>query len=174
MTAKTFEVETGSASETSNSYESVANADIYNDTYKSNATWTALTTANKQLYLMRATQYLDMKYTRRWRGNRCDEDQALDWPRNFITDYDGYSIDSDEIPQALKDATVEMSIVIAGGENPMENLSDNGTIKKTKKKVGPLEISTEYTDGDVPNKVYQRTEHLLYDLIFPTGEIRRA
>jgi len=174
MTAKTFEVETGGSSETSNSYASIANADEYNDTYLSNSTWTGLSDANKELYLMRATQWLDKRYNKRWYGERANEDQALDWPRASITDTDGYNIDSDEIPQCIIDSCCEAAVIIAGGEDMMPDQSDSGTVKRTKKKVGPILTETEYMGGNDPQKRYTTIDALLRQVVRAPGEIIRG
>jgi hypothetical protein len=172
--AATFVVEDGNGSSSANSYVTIADADTYNDNFVDNTTWDSATDANKEAALRKATHYLDMRFNRRWYGERSNELQALDFPRTGITDYDGYVIDSDEIPQALKDACVEMAVKIAGGETVMADLSDPGTIKSESKKVGPITIKKEYLGGDSPIKKYRKVDALLRDLILPSGEMFRG
>jgi hypothetical protein len=73
-------VETGTADPTSESYASVANADLYFSN-RSNAAWPVLTTAAKESALRLATDYMGAQYRPKWKGRRVSTTQALDWPR---------------------------------------------------------------------------------------------
>lgn len=91
----------------SNSFMTLAEADAYwADNYHSTA-WDALIDDDKNKLLIMATQTLD--YWVDWIGHRATEDQALRWPRYDVQDLDGYTFDSDIIPNFLKDATAELA-----------------------------------------------------------------
>jgi len=126
------------------------------------------------LYIRKATQYLDARFNKRWRGTRSNEDQALDWPRAWIIDTDGYSIESDEMPASLVNATCELAILAAGGEDLMPDLSNPGTVKSEMRKVGPITTKTEYMGGDSPVKRYRKVDGMLRQLIRPLGEMQRG
>ncbi|MDF1685357.1 MAG: hypothetical protein P1U50_01095 [Parvibaculaceae bacterium] len=92
--------------------------------------------------IRRATQYLDREYT--WRGYRTNETQALKWPRVISDgDEDGYSIDSDTIPQAIKDACAEIAYLYNSGVDLLA-VDTSGPVKRSKVKAGPVESETEY------------------------------
>lgn len=104
----TFTVEDGTGIVGANSYVSVSEADDYY-TIDPNftATWTALTNTQKEYLLAWSTRILDQKCT--WYGTRVSATQALRWPRRGTYDGDGFAIDSDEIPDQLKEATFEFA-----------------------------------------------------------------
>ncbi len=77
----TFVVEDGTGLLTANSYAAVADADAYH-TDRGNDAWTAGVTSNKETALVRATMYLDKKYSGRWVGYPALRRlQGLQWPR---------------------------------------------------------------------------------------------
>jgi len=76
-------VEDGTVVAGAESYITVAAADTYFSN-RGNAAWAALTTAQKEEALRRATDYMIQAYRSRWKGFRKDGTQALDWPRSFV------------------------------------------------------------------------------------------
>jgi hypothetical protein len=166
-------VEDGSGLANANSYLSVADADTYNTNHTNSTDWGNASTAEKEQALRRATQYIDMMYGARWKGIRVYETQALAWPRANVTDYDGYLIDHDEMPQKLKDACAEAAERLIT-EEMMPDQSDTGTVKSRSVRVGPISESLAYTDGDPSEKAYPKVDKLLRELLQTTGLIRRA
>jgi len=71
-------VEDGTGLTTAETYVSVAVALTYHSTM-GNTAWAAATTAAQEIALRRAAQYIDHRF--RFRGERLDSDQALEWPR---------------------------------------------------------------------------------------------
>lgn len=97
----------GSAS--ADSYASIAEADAYH-AGRGNTTWTGSDTL-KEAALRRATAWLDGRYRARWPGSRSrGREQALDWPRAFASDKDGWVIASDAIPAEVVLATCEAAL----------------------------------------------------------------
>lgn len=85
-------------------------------------------------------QAMDSLEQESFKGDKVLSDQALQWPRMNVV-LDGYYIDSDGIPQLLKDAQMETVIAIDAGNNPL-----NTVARATKStKVGSIEV--EYMDG---------------------------
>jgi len=172
--AATFVVEDGSGKSDANAYVSVADADQYNEDHNADTTWDGLSDAEKEKYIRLATQYLDMKYGRRWIGVRSNEDQALDWPRTGAVDRDGYTLDSDALPQDLVDACVESAIKYAGGEDLLGDLDNPGIVKKTRSKVGELEDEIEYMGGNTPYKRYRVIEAIIASITSGTNTLERS
>lgn len=87
--------------------------------------------------LIKAMDYLEQQ---NFKGEKNSNTQPLVWPRYGVW-IDGFAIDSDTIPQLLKDAQIEAAISIDGSNDP---LADIGREVK-KQKLEGLEI--EYMDG---------------------------
>lgn len=106
-----FDATAGAAD--ANSYASVAEADAYLAVRGDTSTWTALTTGQKEAKLQWAAIYID---TLNFRGTRSTSTQGLQWPRVGVVDRDGYTVASDAIPQALKNAQAEMAFQLVGND----------------------------------------------------------
>lgn len=101
-----FTVEDGSGVEGANSYVSVADADAYFALRGAPAAWSAATTAAKEQALFLGTQYIEAHYL--WStGEVGSDDQGLGWPRTNAEDRHGRTIDSDVVPEVVKQATCE-------------------------------------------------------------------
>ena len=167
-------VEDGTGKADAESYLSVADADTYHNTHGDSADLLAASTGDKEEALRMGTQYLDATYNTLWIGSRANETQVLDWPRSSAEDTDGFIIASDALPQAIKDATAEAAvrhITESGGLFP--DVSDPGSIKSYKVKVGPVEEATEYVGGNPQIKAFRIIDSLLRGLI-TSGRIQRA
>lgn len=94
---------------TADSYATLAAADAYHAD-RGNAAWTGAD-ALKEAALRRATAWLDGRYSARWPGVRSfGRDQALDWPRGYAVDRDGYDINAAAIPAEVVHATCEAAL----------------------------------------------------------------
>lgn len=114
-------VEDGTVVTGAESYISVTDADTYHSNF-ANAAWALLTTANKEAYLRRATQYMVGEYRQRWQGYRHDATQTLDWPRDFVylepfilgaVGSYPYLVDNDIVPTEVKNACAELALKAA-------------------------------------------------------------
>ena len=149
-----FDATTGGSN--SNSYVTVAEADAYfldrQGSWDSNET-------HKQYYLIKATDYLEATYQGKWKGVKANSTQALAWPRYGVIDADGYPIDIDEIPLALKKATYEAAKLLS------LNTELLATVKPDKKRVkidGAIEV--EYKDG-TSQDFYEQVHLHVRDLV---------
>jgi len=172
--AATFVVEDGTGKTDANSYITEAAADQYVENTSGDAAWLAGSQADKEKALRLATQYIDNEYRGRWVGIRTNADQALAWPRSNAFDQDGYAIESDEMPQQLLDATVEMALVSFGGTELAPSIEEFGTIKKESDGVGPLDSMVEYMGGKDPFVYYRTVEDLLSGLTTGGSELIRS
>jgi hypothetical protein len=172
--AASFVVEDGSGLSSSNSYVSVADADSYNENHEASTDWSGATQADKEKALRLATQYLDLKFYGKWKGVRTSEEQALAWPRVGVSDYDGYSYDSDEMPQVLKDACAELALRVIEGDTLLDDISKPGNIKSKSIGAGPLKKSVEYVGGLFPVKKYPLIENQVQQLTTLGGIVERG
>lgn len=105
--------------------------------------------------LLRASIYVE---TLNFLGNKLTKAQRMQWPRSGVI-IDGFTIETDEIPQLLQDLQMEVAISIDGGIDPLGVVS-----RATKKeKVGDIEV--EYSDqasqADVNPKIYAMANKLI-------------
>tara|TARA_R100001143_G_scaffold62940_1_gene67674 strand:+ start:6903 stop:7415 length:513 start_codon:yes stop_codon:yes gene_type:complete len=169
----TLVVEDGTGLTNAESYASVSEADTYFTARSNPAAWSGLTDDDKERHLRLATQYLDLHYGGRWKGQRRLEEQALDWPRYDAEDRDGYDIDFDVVPVRLKHATIEAALRSVS-DGLMPDLADPGAVKNSRVKVDVIEIATEYTSGNKPTPTYPIIDNLIFDLVYPGNAFIRA
>lgn len=112
------------------------------ETYATNMGWTtAGTDAVKEAYLRRATLYLDRNYI--WLGTKKTAAAARQWPRSMSELVDGYVVDSDAIPQAIKDAQAELAWIAHEGTDLFATVT-TGAVTKSRVKVDVIEEAEEY------------------------------
>ena len=119
-----------------NSYVTLTEANSYFETVPDSSTWTDKTDDQKNRSLISATRWID---TFVFQGDRCDEDQALKFPR---TNYqvDGVELACSAIPQNIKYAQFELARALA---------NDTGAITGTTGKDGNF---SEVKLGDIQVK----------------------
>ncbi len=177
--ATTFVVEDGTGIAGANSYCTVAFADQYIEDHLPDdfATWDALAEALQQKWLRAGTRYLDRVYATRYAGSRTNEDQVLAFPQEGIEDFDGYLVESDSIPTALAQATVEAATRSMNGTTLIPDETTPGDTESELLKVGPITISEKFAGGgqsDQPtfptiDRILQRA-----GLILPPGRVMRS
>jgi len=144
----TITVEDGSIVTGANSYVTEAELTAY-----AIARGTSLTGDPEEL-LIKAMDYLE---SLEFKGITIDKDQPLQWPRYQVM-LDGWWVDTDEIPQLLKDSQCEVAIAIDDDQDPLENIAR----VKMKETVGP--ISVEYAQGQattIVRKINNKLKKLL-------------
>lgn len=130
-----FVVEDGTRVPGANSYASVEFADAY-FAERGNGVWEAIVdVADKERYLIQATDYIELIYGRRFIGEMVATDQSLSWPRQ------GTAYPTNAIPLTLQKATAEYAVrAINGPLLPDPSVDANGFASVvTKKVVGPIE-----------------------------------
>lgn len=172
--AATFVVEDGTGLSTANAYVTEANADQYHENYGNPSAWTDLTSAQKQQYIREATRYLDSVYALQWIGDRKESGQALDWPRAFAEDPDGFLRDDDSVPQEVQDACSLLALKAVSDTLLVDLSSPSGNIVRDRTKVGEIEIETQYGGGSTNQKRYSLIEGLLLPLLANRNRVYRA
>lgn len=150
-----FVVEDGSGKVDATAYIDVAFADDY-FTDRGNTVWSALSEANKQISIIKATDFIDKRFGTEFSGHPDNRDQRLQWPRDGASKRQGWWIQSDEIPNELKWATAEYALqaAIAG------DLIEQGETEPTAApkigetiKVGPVTVSERFADNSSKTRV---------------------
>lgn len=155
-------VEDGTGRVDAESYLSVAEADAYH-TNHGNSTWSGAA-AVKEAALRRATRYLDGHYRARWKGFKRLRTQALEWPRYEVYDLSGYDIDSDSVPQAVKNALAEAALRELTDANSLQpDLSR--VVQSETVQAGPVSSSKTYSSEAVARTTYPVVDELLSALV---------
>lgn len=143
--AVTFVVEDGTGLPNANAYVTVVYADAYHSD-RGNATWTG-STAARQTAIIKATDYIDKRFGKRFRGERQQKDQNLEWPRLGAYDDDGFPLDGvDQLPRNLQKACAEYALkaLVLGDLLPDPSETVGGALTMRRDKVGPLEEERQY------------------------------
>ncbi len=125
---------------TANSYETLAEAELYFASRLPVAGWAAATDPTKNILLVMATRTLDAlaqpfktlvpaqggvaayyRVRRQWTGVAATATQALSWPRIGMYDMNGNAIAETIVPQALKDAQSELAGALSNADLTLNN-----------------------------------------------------
>ena len=137
------------SSASANSYATLAEANTYFETVPDSSTWDDKTVDQKNRALIAATRWIDSFM---FFGDRCDQGQALKFPRNNYQ-VDDVELSCTTIPVNIKYAQYELARALANDTDAMTgNVGTNGNI--TEAKLGDLAVkyntSTQGT-GSVNN-----------------------
>lgn len=128
--------EDGTGLANAESYITVADADARRLSFGGDAAWNALTTGQKEAALRKGAEYLEQRYSSRFKGTRLLRAQALSWPR-YGAIVHGWDVDSNVVPAAIANANADLAL-----RSITETLNADQTRGIVREKVGPLE--TEY------------------------------
>jgi len=137
-------VEDGTGLETSNAYVSVSYVTEYLTERNRHTAWAALSTPIKEASIIKATDYIEMRFSKNFVGTKLVEDQSLSFPREYGSCETDYGL----LPKNLLKASAELA-VRAGLDTTTELITDDtsGLVKRKKEKVGPIEEDTEYENS---------------------------
>ena len=164
-------VEDGTGLATAESYISVVDTDTYFAVRGNPTGWTGLATPDKEQHLRKATEYLDTRFLRVWKGVKIDSDMALDWPRRLVRDASGFLLVTDALPVKLERATAEAALRSATtGLDP--DVATPGSIESKRSKVGELETETHYLGGAAQTSSFPQVDQLVAELIVGSNIVR--
>ena len=159
-----FTLEDGSGVNGANAYIATTFADTYHAD-RANTSWASATTTDKETAIIKATDYIDTRFGRRFVGFRKLKDQGLEWPRLDAFDLDGFLLSGeDDVPRQIQKACAEYAIRALTLTNLLpdpslpfvdRNTTGSGTtqsggqatgeIKRKKIKADVVEIDTTYS-----------------------------
>ena len=151
-------VEDGTGLATAESYISVADANAY-FLARGNTTWGALSDAQCEEALRKATDFMLQRYRSLWQGYRLGSTQALDWPRVDV-EVDGFGVPSDEVHVLVERACAELAYRSTVADL-LPDTSSGGQV--TREKVDVIEV--EYLPGSNPAPTYPAIDQLLAPLL---------
>lgn len=167
-----FTVEDGTGVAGANALCSVAVADAYFGE-RGVAAWTG-DDADKEVALIRATDYIELRWGQRLKGAKASEEQALSFPRAGIA-----NVADDEVPLTVQRACAEYALRALGGtELQPDPVTDTGGRVVTEKttRVGPLETTTKYQQHTAPLTVkdYPVPDALMRLFVYSAGGVIRV
>lgn len=148
-------VETGLIVTGANTYGDVDDAKNYWDDMAYD--YSSYSDIDIEAAIFRAMRYIE---TRKFIGYRYTKDQPLSWPRSYVYDKDGYSVDTNDIPTDLKSALYEGTFREAASPGVLQQDIVSGSTGIKRKKVDVLE--TEWFEGSTTTtNVYTVIDDLL-------------
>jgi len=111
------------------SYDSIANIDTY-WAARGGTDWAALTDANKEIYIRKATDWIDRNFN--FIGYAATSAQRLAWPREQAIDRDDYLLANTDAPWQVKEACAIVADLYRAGTYDLEGvITDDAGIIKT-------------------------------------------
>lgn len=171
-----FQVEDGTGLSTANAYITVVEFKAHHtDRNVAAVVESDFLDTEIQAGIINATDYIDKRFGRRFRGWRTSRAQGLEWPRSDAYDDDEYSLP--DLPTQLKKATAEYALIalqLARNLAPIPGLpfpvidpstgdtssAGGGQLKRSTDKVGPIEETREYATGQDQNQPMRVTGNL--------------
>ena len=118
-----------------NSYVTLTEANTYFETVPDSSTWTNKTDDQKNRSLISATRWIDSFV---YYGDRCDDGQALKFPRNNYQ-VDGVELACSTIPVNIKYAQYELARALANDSEAMTgNVGTDGNIEEVR--LGDIQV----------------------------------
>lgn len=163
-----FKVEDGTGLSDSNSYGTVAAFVLY---WADRGTDYSDTDAELiQQALIRASDYIDSRFSARFKGLRLVEGQALAWPRKYAFDGEGYALATDAVPARVKYACFQYA-KRAMTKDLQPDPTANPNVVQESKTIGPIHTSVTYSGNATATKVlpWPAADALLMELVRDAG-----
>lgn len=159
-----YVVEDGTTVANANSYVTVE--DFLNYWLDRNIDYSDSEPEQLQAALVAATDYIEQRFSLRWKGRQYEVDQALSWPRIGVVTREGIRYEYNEIPLKLKKAVMEY-----GKRALVKVLLPDPTVdpnvRRTEIHVGPIREIVQYAGGPAVDvfRPYPSADLWLGDLI---------
>lgn len=157
-----------------NSYISIAEFQEYHDA-RGNDYSAASTDTLKEQAIIKAMDYINLRWGSKFKGTIYWAEQHLDFPRRRLYDNNGILVEG--IPTKLKNAVAEYALrAISSSLLPDPVTETNGLlVSSTRTKVGPIEEQTTYQNGGLRiTKPYPLADMYLKDYVANTDGVMRG
>lgn len=170
-----FTVEDGTGLADSNSYIDIEFADEYHSD-RGNEDWQATDEAKEKL-LIKATDYIDMRYGPSFKGQRLESaTQALRFPRAYLYNDEGDLLEG--IPAALKKATAEYALRALSQVLAPDPVFDDSNllVSAIEEEVGPIREAKKFNAklGIITLRPYPAADRLLQEFLPRSGTAIRG
>lgn len=168
-----FVAEDGTGLANANSLATLEEADSYIAVRRMSG-WFTYSHGQRKSALIQATDYIELRWGKRGRFKGAvqfpDTPQALSFPRLYIG-HDG------EVPQDIRHACAEYALrALAGALAPDPTVTVGAAVESVRKKVGPIETETRYSNGGNPGAVvlkpYPAADMLVRPYLLGSGLVR--
>ena len=156
-------VENGNGLSNANSYVTIEYANNYFSEHGI-TNWLDLEEGKKEIALINGTDFIDNSF--KWRGKKATQEQSLSFPRVNIVDNDGYDVAG--IPEKLKQAVCEATILSANGTTLFATQNENGAV--TSEKIGSLAFTYDINAKKKDCTIYDVINLKLKDFIIETNK----
>lgn len=121
-------------------------------TFRTAATWAALTTTQRAQCLVEATRMLDRLP---WRGTKTSEAQPLQWPRSGVTRRDGTAVSSASVPVEIEQACYELAYEISRDAAAVQSAVGvaSSNVKRVRAGSAEVEFHRPVVAGELPTIV---------------------
>lgn len=142
------------------------------DTFLSSSTvWDGLADAAKTTHIASATTFLN---NLKWKGVIADYEQADSWPRTSVYDSERRYVDSDTIPELIKNACAQLALKAAEGESLYPDYASQ-KVKSKSVKGGSASVQTVWESGSSePQHKWPEIFALFTQFLMPQNGIMRA
>jgi hypothetical protein len=121
-----------------NSYQTLVEANAYAAPHLNAAQWSALGSSGKILMMVRAVRIIDAQFP--WMGRPVTDTQILQFPRFDIYHPSGIAYSLTEIPACVKQAQGELQCWMAGNGLATDKLLPGDEQALQRLKAGPVEL----------------------------------
>ena len=159
----TMIVETGAGVAGANSYTTVAFVQSYFDDRGGNTAWDALDTDNKEYMLIKATDYIEKRFSEKWIGDKNDNTNELSWPRHNVYDRHFRLLYSNtEIPPELQKAVGEYAVRAITAALIPDPTTQGLEVEESEKEIGPIKKREKF----MKNSGLRQKSSLVRDSVF--------
>lgn len=137
-------VEDGTGLPNANSYVSVEYANAH-FLLRGNEAWAALTTTAKEIALVKATEYIDVRFANRLQSPPLEADQALQFPKRYFITPSFVNVAG--VPDSWKKAVCEYALISTQQELFTAPQTGAKEVKSKETTVGPITTKVEYADS---------------------------
>jgi len=176
----TLIVEDGSGKSDAESYVTVAEADAYIAKWAlTNNHWPSpYSDTQKEVALRTAARFLDLEYRVRYVSRKAHETQALEWPRNGWVTRDMFIINNATVPDAVKEAQIELAVILSLGEVVLPVITGGGVIyeqneTEVTRKAVRYATPKHYDEAGNEIKEYPMIERILSPVLHRPGRLDR-
>lgn len=157
-------VETGTGVAGANSYTTLAFVQAYFDDRGGNTAWDALATdADQEYILIKATDYIEKRFSEKWVGDKNDNTNELSWPRHNVYDRHHRILYSNtEIPPELQKAVAEYAVRAITAALIADPSTQGLEVEESEKKIGPIEKREKF----MKNGGLRQKSSLVRDSVF--------
>ena len=159
----TMIVETGAGVANANSYTTVAFIQSYFDDRGGNDSWDALSAADQAVILIKATDYIEKRFSEKWIGEKNDNNNPLYWPRCNVYDKHFRLLYSNtQIPVELQRAVGEYAVRAITSALIEDPTTQGLEVEEVEKEIGPIKKREKF----MKNGSLRQRSSLVRDSVF--------